>query len=254
VIFDRVICGVDASQESLEAVRQGARLVSGGGRFLLLAVVEVDMVVHAGWAASTVLDQLKTEAQEALDRAHQEIAHLRLAETRLVEGPAPARLIDEIAREKAGLLVLGTHEHRRIAGILIGSLTTTFLHDAPCSVLIARPTRDASAFPSSILVGLDGSSGADAAFGVAAALRDRFGASVRTVVASGGKHVDVQAIRDRYAEADVVDGKPVDVLVDGSGDADLLVVGSRGLHGMKALGSVSERVAHRASCSVLVVR
>ena len=37
-------------------------------------------------------------------------------------------------------------------------------------------------------------------------------------------------------------------------DGDLLVVGSRRLHGMKALGSVSERVAHRAPCSTLIVR
>jgi nucleotide-binding universal stress UspA family protein len=36
--------------------------------------------------------------------------------------------------------------------------------------------------------------------------------------------------------------------------ADLLVVGSRGVHGMAALGSVSEQVAHRAGCSVLVIR
>jgi nucleotide-binding universal stress UspA family protein len=33
-----------------------------------------------------------------------------------------------------------------------------------------------------------------------------------------------------------------------------LVVGSRGLGGVRALGSVSERVAHRAPVSVLVVR
>jgi nucleotide-binding universal stress UspA family protein len=32
------------------------------------------------------------------------------------------------------------------------------------------------------------------------------------------------------------------------------VVGSRGLQGMRSLGSVSERVAHEARCSVLVVR
>jgi fatty acid/phospholipid biosynthesis enzyme len=37
-------------------------------------------------------------------------------------------------------------------------------------------------------------------------------------------------------------------------DPDLLVVGSRGLQGFRALGSVSERVAHEARCSVLVVR
>jgi nucleotide-binding universal stress UspA family protein len=32
----------------------------------------------------------------------------------------------------------------------------------------------------------------------------------------------------------------------------LVAVGSRGLTGLRALGSVSERVAHRAPCSVLV--
>jgi nucleotide-binding universal stress UspA family protein len=34
----------------------------------------------------------------------------------------------------------------------------------------------------------------------------------------------------------------------------LVAVGSRGLGGVRALGSVSERVAHRAPCSVLVAR
>jgi nucleotide-binding universal stress UspA family protein len=34
----------------------------------------------------------------------------------------------------------------------------------------------------------------------------------------------------------------------------LVVLGSRGLTGVRALGSVSERVAHRAPCSVLVAR
>ena len=47
--------------------------------------------------------------------------------------------------------------------------------------------------------------------------------------------------------------QPVPALVERSREADLVVVGSRGLHGLRALGSVSERVAHRADCSVLVV-
>jgi hypothetical protein len=47
---------------------------------------------------------------------------------------------------------------------------------------------------------------------------------------------------------------PVDALMSASADADLLIVGSKGLHGVKALGSVSERVAHQAQCSVLIVR
>jgi nucleotide-binding universal stress UspA family protein len=39
-----------------------------------------------------------------------------------------------------------------------------------------------------------------------------------------------------------------------SAGADPLAVGSRGLRGIRALGSVSERIAHEARCSVLVVR
>ena len=46
----------------------------------------------------------------------------------------------------------------------------------------------------------------------------------------------------------------MEALVGASHDADLVVVGSRGLQGLRALGSVSERVAHQASCSVLIVR
>ena len=57
---------------------------------------------------------------------------------------------------------------------------------------------------------------------------------------------------ERRAEA----GPPVDVLVDAARDADLLVVGSRG-HGSIAsllLGSVSQQLAHRAPCPLLIHR
>lgn len=65
----------------------------------------------------------------------------------------------------------------------------------------------------------------------------------------------------RRANADAIFGRIV-VGIDGTEAgfaacrqvAHLAVVGSRGLHGVKALGSVSERVAHDAACSVLVVR
>jgi nucleotide-binding universal stress UspA family protein len=62
----------------------------------------------------------------------------------------------------------------------------------------------------------------------------------------------VDMIVDRQREELL--GEPVAALVAAAAGADLLVVGSRGLHGLKALGSVSERVAHEAGSSVLVVR
>ena len=48
--------------------------------------------------------------------------------------------------------------------------------------------------------------------------------------------------------------QPAHGLIEAARGADLLVVGSRGTHGAGSLGSVSERVAHEAPCSVLVVR
>jgi nucleotide-binding universal stress UspA family protein len=56
-------------------------------------------------------------------------------------------------------------------------------------------------------------------------------------------------------ERAVLQGTAADVLVESSRDADLLVVGSRGRGGFAGLllGSVSQRCAERAWCSVVVV-
>lgn len=57
-------------------------------------------------------------------------------------------------------------------------------------------------------------------------------------------------------ERRVVEGAPSAVLVDESRDAELLVVGSRGLGGFSGLllGSVSQQCAHHAACPVVIVR
>jgi nucleotide-binding universal stress UspA family protein len=67
-------------------------------------------------------------------------------------------------------------------------------------------------------------------------------------------HAGMAASRKITPELEEREGRAIDVLTTESESADLVVVGSRGLRGLKSLGSVSERIAHRASCSVLVVR
>ena len=51
------------------------------------------------------------------------------------------------------------------------------------------------------------------------------------------------------------EGQPADVLVAESKDAEMLVVGSRGLGGFRGLllGSVSQQCAHHATCPLVVV-
>lgn len=90
-----------------------------------------------------------------------------------------------------------------------------------------------------------------AAVAVAEELGRRFDASVELVAGVGGKAVDF----DRLGRSVRIDARaPVDALVDAALEADLVVVGNRGLHGLRSLGSVSARVAARCDCSVLVVR
>ena len=254
MIFERVICGVDATEESLDAARLAARLATADGRLVLVAVAELEVAAQAGFAASMVAKELEEEASGALDRATEAIAGIHAAERRLLTGPVPAALESAIADERATLIVLGTHGHGRGSGILLARASTTLLHDAPCSVLIARRPSAPESFPASIVVGMDGSSEATAAAAVADELAGRFGASLRTVVAAGGKGIDVDAIRASRSEIELSERKALDALLEASGEADLVIVGNRGRHGLKALGSVSERLAHQARCSVLVVR
>jgi nucleotide-binding universal stress UspA family protein len=74
------------------------------------------------------------------------------------------------------------------------------------------------------------------------------------VVATGEPQVDLDAARRVAPELEELPGSAVGQLAVLSELADLVVVGSRSLRGLPALGSVSERVAHEARCAVLVVR
>jgi nucleotide-binding universal stress UspA family protein len=133
-----------------------------------------------------------------------------------------------------------------------------------------------------ILVAYDGSQGADVALDVAASVaKATEGAEVAVLSvapvsgSSRGGPIDPTSDLDEHdrqldaalarlkehgidAHAIKSVGHPADTIVRiaEERDTDLVVVGSRGLHGVKrfAMGSVSARVAEHAPCSVLVAR
>jgi nucleotide-binding universal stress UspA family protein len=250
-IFDRVVCGIDESPSSLEAVRQARSVLAPGGRLHLVAVAETGLAVRGGWAASSLDKGVEARARAALERAS---AHAGGGTSQLVEGDPVSALLDEIERAQATLAVLGSHGGNYVAGLLLGETTTVLLHTAPCSVLLARaPGRLGDGFPQSIVVGVDGSSPSRRALDIGRELSDRLGVPLRALAASGGKPVRWEGLRE-IEDLQWTEQGPVPGLVEASAGADLLVVGSRGLHGLAALGSVGERLAHRAHCSVLVVR
>lgn len=249
-VFTRILCGVDESPTSLEAVRQAHWMVAPGGTVHLLAVVDESPAVHAGWAATTVVDEIRVAARDALSRA---LEHTEAATARLLDGKPVPRLLHEAQLQHATLLALGGHDRSRAAGILLGDTATTLLHEAPCSVLLARPAAYGNGLPASIVVGVDGSPHSRRALAAAKELADRYRLPLRAVAALGGKPLSREGLRE-IPNLEYNELKPTEALVAASDRADLVVIGSRGLHGFEALGSVSERVAHEARCPVLVVR
>ena len=250
-ILDTVLCGVDSRPEGLEALRQADLLLEPGGSIFVVTALELASVAEAGWAATPAAAQLEAESQAAIDAAR---AVVPGASFRVVEGRADQVLLAEAEAAGATLVAVGTHEISRPVGIAIGSVATTMLHSAPCSVLVARERPRGEGPPRTIVVGIDGSPESELAAAVAFRLGSRFGAAVRPIAARGGKSFDLAVVNTVATDVLVEEGAPVDALAAGAEGADLLVVGSRGLHGARALGSVSERVAHKAPCSVLVVR
>ena len=139
---------------------------------------------------------------------------------------------------------------------------------------------------STIVVGVDGSDGARDALRFALEEARLRGVAVRAVAAwhvpvaaYGGTFVSPDpALVDRLApearraveraladagdvaagvnvDTVVREGAPAQVLLEEADDAELLVVGSRGLGGFRGLllGSVSQQCAHHAPCPVVIV-
>lgn len=257
LVFERCVVGIDGSPESHEAARQAAVLLESDGQLVLLAAWDIapTLVGGTGMGIPTYYDEdaQREAAGKAVQRSYEEIRHRLRPYVRVVRGRPSDVLIGEAGDDREALIAVGSHGTGRMRGILLGSTASEVVHKAPCSVLVARGT--GAEFSGRIVVGIDGSPESGAAYATAHRLALRSKAELWPVVAHGGKGVDehrVELILDGRHE-DLPD-EPVRALVAAAADADLVVVGSRGLHGVKSLGSVSERVAHQARSSVLVIR
>ena len=254
--FTRVVCGVDGSREAIEAVRQASRLGDASATITLVAAIDpfAELWDTGPFRTLETLQRIEDRASARLARARAAIESPAAVDARIVEAAPAAALVELAAAGPERLLAVGAKRQSRLSGLLLGSVATRVLHDAPCSVLLARPPADPEAFPAAVVVGVDGSPQSAAAFAVASSLAERLAVELRPLVALGGTGADLEAVQQIVGERFFATDRraPADALA--AAEADLVVVGCRGLHGIAALGSVSERIAHRTSGSVLVVK
>ena len=256
----RLLCGVDGSRTDPETVTQAATLAGSDGALDLVCVSYT-----SGFGLSEGSMIARSRAERALDHARRLAAELGVeASTELVSDRDRWNGIASRIAEH-DLLVLGGHRRSRAEGVLGGSLSTVALHRAPLPVLLARPSE--RRFPGHVLLATDGGEDCRLAAQLAAAIARRHAAAVTLLTIASDED---RAMRHELAEqvADIFRAsgvEPVVVVEKGSPrtgiveavaryQPTLVVLGSGRKLGVRAIGSVSEHVAHHVPCSALVAR
>ncbi len=285
----KILVATDFSADADRALETALALAQPTkGEVHLIHALEVIAAPLAPYALS-IPDDLIGAAREAglrkLDEARRKVEARGLA-TSAVLGSVPAALaVAARAREiGADLVVVGSHGHTGIKRFLLGSVAEHTVKESPVSVLTVRGEGHAEA-PHTIVVGVDFSAHSEQAIALAADWARTFGAQLHLVnglqltmpflapyevtvpdafidesYSAAGKKLAATA--EKLAGVDVhttvLSASPQDALdsIAARVKADLIVTGSRDLHGMKhaLLGSVAERTVRHAPCSVLTVK
>jgi nucleotide-binding universal stress UspA family protein len=221
--------------------------------------------VDARAALDAVVDGVLGEGASAIDRQ--------------TVNDVPARGLVE-SSAGADLLVVGARGLGTVRDLLLGSVSQACLHRARIPVAVVR-TPQAPTGRERVAVGVDGSDTAQRALDWALDEARRRQAAVEVVHAWTPPLLAAPTLAYNYGPFDdaarcVLDaaldkadtsnlpvpvrrtirpGSGGHVLVEAAKDADLVVVGSRGLGGFKGLllGSVSHQITHHSSCPVVVI-
>lgn len=283
--FQHIVVGTDFSAPSERAVRVAASLAErSGARLTLLHVYDpspISPVVTYPTSALSGADlgkQLEADARKNLDEAVKTVDMDGEATAALVADRHAAAATCSFAGEHgADLLVVGSHGRTGLQRFLIGSVAEKVLRHAPCPTLVVRAQPAPASFPARVHVCTDFSATAAAGIELAKDLVAAFGSKVRLVHAEDPSSLDSTVEREVTAErrgeletlhrlhfagepaADVVLGQDVaDAIVTHARqtEPDALVLASHGKGMIEKLlvGSVTERVARHAPCSVFVAK
>ncbi len=267
-IFADILCAIDGKEGGFSAVEQAVSLAGAEGRVTSLLVTSYR---SGGPHRSPAIGPMR--AAEILEHAG-EIA--REAGVQYVEevdpGSPPARVIlDWSARYE--LLALGAPASSWPARLLSVGVADKAIGGFSNALLVSRKLAEGRRFGDRIVVASDGLDGSDGLVEMVGRLARANRSDVTLVHALGREPVkrgssseQERAVQEQEqalaraclpgtSELVVKPGRAAAAIVSAAAEADasLVVMGSRRLDGVRALGGVSRRVAHQAPCSVLLV-
>jgi nucleotide-binding universal stress UspA family protein len=151
-MFKNILLATDGSAASDRAAQLAVELASANGaRLTALFVIDPYPYLGVGEASAVGFQSYMGHAYE-----HAALAHARVAKlcehasppvaVQLLRGedPSPAdEIVRVAAREKADLVVVGSHGRAGLSRIMLGSVAAKVVAASPAPVLVARGQQDA---------------------------------------------------------------------------------------------------------------
>ncbi len=284
----KIVAGVDWSDEAFAAVEQ-LGLLYQPDEVLLVHGVDLGMFQFPLLAGAANLQGYDAFREAMIDAGRQAVergrtmlpADIPSVQTKSELHHAASFILDNAKSLAADLIVVGTHDHSRLAELLIGSVSHHVLLHSQTPTLIVKGTAKPVA---RALLAIEGRDDAARVRSWLAAhpFRHRMALTILSIVPSLTMvQPDIMAGYQTWSEehrrqaeqivaetaqalagpcftvtTDVRTGDPVSAVCAAATGHDLIVVGSHGRTGVDRflLGSVSHGIVHRAGCSVLVVR
>ncbi len=297
--FNRILCPVDFSESSTRALAHAAALARWyDAQLTVLHVVPtfdpVQVRAEIGVPVQILNPITRDEVAESMQPLLERAGVLPEAHVVVVaeEGDASTAIVDQALTTRADVIVIGTHGRRGFKRLLLGSVTETVLHEAPCPVLTVSPhteaaTSDVVTFKR-ILCPIDFSPSALQALGFALDLARQADGRVTLLHVfewlpedepRSSAHFNVPEFRG-YMVKDATERLRTlvteesrawceidDVIVSGRAHreilrvaeaqpSDLIVMGAqgRGGVGLALFGSTTQQIVRSAPCPVLTVR
>jgi nucleotide-binding universal stress UspA family protein len=140
--YQTIVFATDGSDFAVLAEGHALALArQTGARLEGVCVVDHHVATRLGALSSELLDELKREGQQALDRLAQRAHEASIdVGTHLAEGQVGPTILSEAARLGADMIVIGSHGHGTLLDILMGSVSQYVLHHSSVPVCIVRPS------------------------------------------------------------------------------------------------------------------
>ena len=274
--MNEFVVGIDGSDHSRMALRWAAAAAGAAG----VPVRAVQSWIHSRAAVLPVApvplaaDESDEQTRRALtDMVADTLGSSAEVKIDVVRGSPAAALLHTVTPDS--VLVLGSRGLGGFKGLLLGSVSQECVEYASCPVVVVRTERTLGD-GDVILVGKDGSEGAERALAWAHGLATATGADLRAVHAWRAVEAERpprtgERLRTRAADAvagwtqqvsdeiesEEMEGDPRDVLVTAAqrSATTLTVVGRRGAGGLRSmrLGSTASHLIRHSSTNVAVV-